>query len=142
MTPEHLFSIANPIAMTGWIFLIAAPRKRWASVVAGRAIPLLLSAIYLLLLCLHWGEGAGGFGSLHDVALLFSNPWVLLAGWIHYLAFDLFTGAWEVRDALKNGVSHWLLVPCLLLTFMFGPAGLLTYFCIRTAVSRLQKGKL
>ena len=67
------------------------------------------------------------------VAKLFSNRWLLLAGWIHYLAFDLFIGAWEVRDAQDLGISHFIVIPCLLLTFLFGPAGLLLYFVIRVA---------
>ena len=65
----------------------------------------------------------GGFSSLDDVALLFSNPWMLLAGWIHYLAFDLLVGTWEARDSRDRGIPHLLLVPCLILTFLFGPPG-------------------
>jgi hypothetical protein len=63
--------------------------------------------------------------------MLFQNKWLLLAGWIHYLAFDLFIGSWQVRDAAKQGISHWLVIPCLALTFMFGPIGLLLYFLLR-----------
>ena len=47
----------------------------------------------------------GGFSSLAAVSTLFADPWVLLAGWTHYLAFDLFIGGWEVRDARQRGVS-------------------------------------
>ena len=64
-------------------------------------------------------------------AAAFANPWLLLAGWIHYLAFDLLTGVWEVRDAARRGVPHWLVVPCLALTFMLGPAGWLLYRAVR-----------
>ena len=77
------------------------------------------------------GRGDGGFGSLADVSALFQDPWTLLAGWIHYLAFDLLTGVWETRDAARRGVPHWLVVPCLFLTFMFGPAGWLLYMGVR-----------
>ncbi len=56
---------------------------------------------------------------------------MLLAGWLHYLAFDLFVGAWEVRDASTHGVPHVLVVPCLLLTFLLGPIGLLAYHAVR-----------
>ena len=77
------------------------------------------------------------FGTLSDVALLFSNRWVLLAGWIHYLCFDLFIGSWQVRDSRAHGISHWLVIPCLFFTFMFGPVGLLLYFALRTA--RIRK---
>ena len=56
---------------------------------------------------------------------------MLLAGWTHYLAFDLFIGGWEVRDAQRRGIPHLLVVPALVLTFLFGPAGLLLYLAIR-----------
>lgn len=135
MSPEKLFSLVGPLAMIGWLLLILAPRRAWAQSIV-RVIPVLLSAIYLVLIVLHWGESKGGFGSLPAVAELFSNPWVLLAGWIHYLAFDLFIGAWETRDAIERGVSHWLVIPCLILTFLFGPIGLLTYFALRQTASR------
>ena len=52
-------------------------------------------------------------------------------GWIHYLAFDLFVGAWEVRDAQARGIHHLLVIPCLFLTLMAGPGGLLLYWAIR-----------
>ena len=132
MTAETLFSICNFIAMGGWLLLLLAPRKRWASTtVAGMAIPLLLAGVYSFLLLAHWGEGTGGFSSLAGVASLFSNPWLLLAGWIHYLAFDLFIGAWQVRDSADNNVPHAMVVPCLILTFLFGPVGLSCYLALR-----------
>jgi hypothetical protein len=46
-----------------------------------------------------------------------------VAGWIHYLAFDLFIGAWIVEDALSRGVPAWLSIGVLPFTFMFGPHG-------------------
>jgi hypothetical protein len=63
-----------------------------------------------------------------------------MLGWTHYLAFDLFIGSWEIEDAGKRGIPHWLMVPILLLTFMLGPIGLLTYFIVRTAKAQLTKG--
>lgn len=67
---------------------------------------------------------------------LFEDPYLLLAGWVHYLAFDLFIGSWEVRDAQRLRLPRLLVVPCLLLTFLFGPAGLLLYFTIRWVRTR------
>jgi hypothetical protein len=64
------------------------------------------------------------------------NPALLLAGWVHYLAFDLFVGCWEVRDARELGISYYLVVPCLICTFLFGPAGWLIYFLLRTIARR------
>jgi hypothetical protein len=80
---------------------------------------------------MYFFRSEGGFSSLPDVARLFMNPWLLLAGWIHYLAFDLLVGSWEARDARKHGINHLLVIPCLILTFMFGPAGWLLYRGVR-----------
>ena len=131
MTPEKVFSIVNPIAVVGWILLIAVPRQRWAANVAAWAIPGLLAIAYVSVVATHIVGSPGGFSSLPAVATLFANPWLLLAGWIHYLAFDLFVGSWEARDARERGVPHLALVPCLLLTFLFGPAGWLLYLLAR-----------
>jgi hypothetical protein len=70
------------------------------------------------------------------VAALMSNRWVLTAGWVHYLTFDLFIGSWELRDSRKRGIPHWVAAPCLALTFLFGPAGLLLYWLVRFAATR------
>ena len=132
MTAEQVFSIANLIAVAGWLILIVAGRIRWiASLVTGAILPLLFAVLYSFLVAAHWGEKTGGFGTLAQVRALFSNDWLLLAGWVHYLAFDLFIGSWQVRDAQKHGIPHLLLVPGLLLTFMFGPIGLLLYCIVR-----------
>ena len=104
--------------------------------VLGVVLPLLLAVIYSGLLVGHWGESGGSFRTLAGVSTLFENHWLLLAGWVHYLAFDLFIGAWEVRDAQAFGISHLSVIPCLVLTFLFGPAGLLLYFLIRIARRR------
>jgi hypothetical protein len=131
MTMEGIFSACNLLAMAGWVLLLAVPRSRVAMRIAGTAIPLTLAAIYLALFLLHVRESTGGFSSLAAVAQLFGNHWLLLAGWVHYLAFDLFIGAWETRDAMARRVPRLLLAPCLVLTFMLGPIGLLCYHIVR-----------
>lgn len=131
MTAEQLFSILNLIAMAAWLMLVCLPRVRWTTTVVPIAVPLLLAVVYAGLLAATWSTSEGGFSSLAGVSALFSNPWVLLAGWTHYLAFDLFIGGWEVRDAQRRGIPHLLVVPALMLTFLFGPVGLLLYHAIR-----------
>jgi hypothetical protein len=133
---ESIFSACSTLALLGWALLVFLPRQRHAHLVAAVGIPLTLSVVYLVLIVQHFGRSEGGFGSLSDVAQLFSNPALLLAGWVHYLAFDLFIGAWESRDAQRHGIPHLLVVPCLLLTFMLGPIGLLTYWGLRTFRTR------
>ena len=98
-----------------------------------------LAALYAAFIAGHYPGahgGEGGFGSLGQVAALFHDPWALLAGWVHYLCFDLFVGAWEARDARQRGVPHGALVPALALTFLLGPVGLLVYFGVRAALGQ------
>ena len=132
MTQEGVFSVCNMLAVVGWLLLLAVPRHRLAAAIAGTVIPLTLAAIYLTLFVLHARGSSGGFSSLAAVAQLFENRWLLLAGWVHYLAFDLFIGAWETRDAMARGLSRLWLAPCLVMTFMLGPIGLLLYHAART----------
>lgn len=134
MTPDQLFSVSNAAALAGWLILVFAGRLKWAAaLVTGAIIPMLFGVLYASLIFAHWGESTGSFSTLAGVAALFENHWLLLAGWIHYLAFDLFIGSWEVRDSAQNGIAHWMVIPCLVLTFLFGPIGLLLYFLLRMA---------
>ena len=67
---------------------------------------------------------------------LFDHPNGLIVGWTHYLVFDLFVGAWEVRDARRHGIPHLAVIPCLFFTLMLGPVGLALYLAIRFAKTR------
>jgi hypothetical protein len=131
MTADQLFSILNMVTVAAWLPLVFLPRVRWAATHLPVVMPLLLAAIYVVLVAATLGRSEGGFSSLAGVSALFDNPWLLLAGWTHYLAFDLFIGGWEVRDAQARGIPHLLIVPALILTFLFGPAGFLLYLVIR-----------
>ena len=136
MTPDQLFSIASNIPLPGWLLLLLVPRWKYTMPVVRGVCVVLLAAFYTYLIVAHFGDGEGGFGSLAQVAKLFENRWALLAGWVHYLAFDLFVGAWMTEDAQRRGLSHWFVVPCLPLTLMFGPCGLLLYLLLRLLASR------
>jgi hypothetical protein len=131
MTADQLFSILNLMTVAAWLPLVFLPRVRWTATLLPVVMPLLLAVIYVVLVAATLPRSEGGFSSLAGVSALFDNPWALLAGWTHYLAFDLFIGGWEVRDAQWRGIPHLLIVPALVLTFLFGPAGLLLYLAIR-----------
>ena len=138
MEPARLFELANLSVLPGWLLLILVPRWPRTQRIAGVIIPAGLAIVYIAVLASHWGDSgnsngdSGGFGSLAGVATLFRSSWVLLGGWIHYLAFDLFIGAWQTRDALSRQVPRPILFLSLPLTFMFGPAGLLLYLAARS----------
>ncbi|MFT4720908.1 MAG: hypothetical protein ACI9SB_002081 [Candidatus Azotimanducaceae bacterium] len=91
--------------------------------------------IYSMVIAQPMPEG-GSFTSLQAVMTLFTSPYAALAGWIHYLAFDLFLGVWQVRDAQRRRVNHFAVISCLILTFLAGPAGLLLYFIARLLTAR------
>ena len=139
MSADFILSLCNNIVVPGWLLLVFLPRWKWTlGVICTGVIPFVLGLVYVGLFLSQFGNmpTGGGFGSLSGIATLFSNPYVLAAGWIHYLAFDLFVGAWEVHDSQKFGISHWLVLPCLFLTLMLGPTGLVMYLIIRTVVTR------
>ena len=139
MSPDQIFSVVNLIALLSWVLLAAWPRQhRVPQIVAGLVVPALLATVYVAIISTKWGEGTVGFSSLNDVSALFGNPWLLLAGWTHYLAFDLLVGSWEVQNARERGIPQLLVVPCLILTFLFGPAGWLLYLIVRSVHRRTE----
>lgn len=126
MDYEAIFSLNSTAAMVGWAVLILAPR-RWPllNMIPAWIIPLGISAVYAALVMVHFGPAEGGFGSLADVRLLLSGDAMLLAGWVHYLAFDLFIGAVMAVQMDKVALHRVIQAPLLVLIFMFGPLGLL-----------------
>jgi hypothetical protein len=128
MTAEQLFSIANPAALAGWLVLAWAVFRKndWLrDEIAGRWWPLGFAVLYTLLILLFFAKAEGGFDTLANVQKLFTSPWAALAGWVHYLAFDLFVGALIARRIMEAGASRLWLVALLPATFLFGPIGLL-----------------
>jgi hypothetical protein len=140
MSAEQLFSVLNLVALVSWLPLIFLPRARWATSIVPVVMPIVLGVVYVALVAVALPRSDGSFSSLAGVRALFENPWGLLAGWTHYLAFDLFIGGWEVRDAQRRGVRHVFVVPALLLTFLLGPAGLLLYLTIRSVAPNKSAG--
>lgn len=128
----HFFQFVNLVAIIGWIILIGFPG--WKNIPRGilNGFILVLCFFYLGILMewVHKG-GQGGFDTLANVMLLFTNDKAVLAGWIHYLAFDLFVGVWITQDALKIGLPRWALIIIQLFTFMVGPIGLGIYMIAR-----------
>lgn len=132
MTPETLFTLANTLALAGWVALLLFPRQRavnWA--LCGVALPVVFALAYVAVLAFAMPGAEGGFSSLAGVAALFASPWVLLAGWLHYLAFDLFLGAWMARRVTAEALPRWILWLALPPTFLVGPLGLLVFLGLR-----------
>ena len=135
MTYAVLFDVVNASVLPAWALLILAPKWSWTQkLVHSMLYPLLLGTVYIggmIMAAMGHGAQGGGFTSIDGVRTLFSSDVGMIIGWTHYLVFDLFIGAWEARDARRVGFNHWLLIPCLLLTFMLGPIGLFLYLVLR-----------
>jgi Domain of unknown function (DUF4281) len=132
MTYDAVFSLASGAAALAWVCLIFLPRWKLieAAIFAG-LIPALSFAYSALVFVHFYRVEGGGFGSIAEVRQLFSSDPVLLAGWIHYLAFDLFVGCWIAREADRAAISRVIQAPLLAAAFLFGPLGLLLFHIIK-----------
>jgi hypothetical protein len=139
MTDAQVFQYANTAALLSWLTLLVQPKR--AAPVLRFVVPVAMGVLYVWALATAPANPDGGFGSLAQVKALFTVDRAVLAGWVHYLAFDLFVGCWAVLDAQERGVRYLLVVPCLVLTFMFGPVGLLLYLVVRTLGARPDSGR-
>lgn len=143
MNLETVFSVCGAIAMAGWAALVLLPKVPFVVHTLTRwLIPGAIGLVYMYLMLTNMGStpADGGFGSLAEVKALFAVDALLLGGWVHYLAFDLFVGSWEVSDGQQEGIHHLLLIPCLALTLMAGPAGLVLYLLLKY-VNRAIRGR-
>ena len=134
MTPTAVFSIASMITMPMWILMIFLSKwKVTRFLIDFKVIPLALAFIYAIYIfqAIQIG-GMMDFGSLKSVMALFTEENAVLAGWVHYLAFDLLIGMWMLDQNKELKINQLLIAPCLFLTFMLGPIGFLLFIIIKT----------
>ncbi len=134
MSPADVFSMSNTTALLMWVLLIFLPKwKATRFLIDYKVVPILLSIIYAVYIiqAIQIG-GMMDFGSLSSVMALFTEENAVLAGWVHYLAFDLLVGMWILDQNKIHKIHHLLIVPCLLGAFMFGPIGFLLFIIIKS----------
>lgn len=142
--PQTIFALGNQLALVGWVILIVLPRRFIPVVwIPHFVIPTLLGLAYAMLILTSFGSSDGNFSSIEGVRTLFADDRALTAGWLHYLAFDLFIGAWIALEADKIGVPRILQAPILIATFMLGPIGLVIFLVMKTASgwNMLERGE-
>lgn len=126
----------NSIAFFCWLFLFVFYEKSWIYKTLFSLVMVGLALTYAFFISLALtGDSQGSFDSIANLKLLFEDDLAVLAGWIHYLVFDLFVGMWICRDSIQRNIGKWWILPCLIFTFMLGPVGLLLYFIIRVGKS-------
>ena len=74
--------------------------------------------------------------SLENLSDLFSEKGFLIMFWCHFLAVNLFCGAWIVSDSIKLSISKFLTFFPLLITYLIGPLGLFIYWLVRIFFAR------
>jgi hypothetical protein len=134
---ELILKILNVPVLLGWLAMIVAPRSRptrW--LLESDVLPLVIGVLYLGLVAPHLPGLLREFDTLEHISAALQRPHMMLAGWIHYLAFDFLVGRVVLADSQRRGIPHLLVVPCLALTFLLGPAGYLTYAAVRLVSRR------
>lgn len=133
MTPTEVFSIVGMIAMPMWLLMIILPKwKVTRFLIDYKVIPLLLALVYAIYIFLAMQIGGGmDFGSLASVMALFTEENAVLAGWVHYLAFDLLVGMWMLDKNKELNIHQLLMAPILFGTFMLGPIGFLAFMLVK-----------
>ena len=137
LSPDTMYLVLNYGVLPFWALLILLPHAKITEVaVHSVLVPLVLGVTYAWLLASAIAgppamPDGSGFATLPELMKTFTAPTAVVAGWAHYLVFDLFVGSWEARDAQRIGLHHILVAPCLLVTFLVGPIGLLLYLMVR-----------
>lgn len=138
MDVELLFKIVNASVLPAWFLLVVLPHSFITrAIVHSYLYPFVLGVVYAAIIIPGmFSDGGGGMDSVAHLQIGFQNGLILVGAWIHYLIFDLFIGAWQVRDARKIGIPHWQIVPALVATLFLGPVGLMLYLLIRFVYRR------
>ncbi|WP_430410671.1 ABA4-like family protein [Kordia sp.] len=133
MSPSEVFSIVGMLAMSMWILMVFLPKWNVTRFfIDYKIIPIVLSIVYVIYIIQAMQIGGGmDFGSLQSVMTLFTEEHAVLAGWVHYLAFDLLIGMWILNQNETVKIHHLLIIPCLFATFMLGPVGFLLFIIMK-----------
>ena len=130
---QTFFQIASTLVLPQWLLMIFLPKWKGTKWLRDHpVIPIALAVMYAGFVLIDIGSfNPNSFSTLAAVKELFASDKALLAGWIHYLAFDLLIGSYISKDAIERGIHPLLIAPCLFFTFMFGPVGWLLYQIIK-----------
>ncbi|MBK9736953.1 MAG: DUF4281 domain-containing protein [Saprospiraceae bacterium] len=137
MSASSIFSFGNTFVLLGWLLLVIFPSWKYTQAIILHGIVFIFSILYVYIFFKDIGSfDVDSFSTLANVKALFQQDNAVAAGWLHYLAFDLFVGAYIVRVSQKMGVSRWLYTLLLPFTFMFGPVGYLMFFIVKIVKSK------
>jgi hypothetical protein len=131
VSAEWAFRLLNLAVLPWWILWFVAPRSQLAARAASHgAVFVAGSALYAVLLATALASGGGGGLDFEGLRAGLGAPRGFLAGWTHYLVFDLFVGAWILREARRLGLEPR---PYLVFGLLVGPIGLGAFLVRRWA---------
>ena len=137
-TIDMLYYWVNLGVLPFWLILIFFPQSHISKIFVTSIFPIfVLSGTYVFILYksyLNSYDFEANFNlylGLDNVSDLFSNKSFLITFWIHFIAINLFTGGWIVKDSQKFQINKILLFFPLLTTYLIGPLGLFLYWLIR-----------
>lgn len=137
---DALYGLTGMLIIVCWALLILHPDRssRWITV-PKYAVPTLFGLIYAGIMMAGFFDSGGGYGSIAAVRALFAHDDILLAGWLHYLAYDFFIGVWIAERADRIGLSRQIQALILVVAFMFPPMGLVLFLTTRAAIRHSWK---
>lgn len=135
---ELFFQIGSSAVLPAWLLLLCFPRYKHNKILIWLMIMLLAVGYVALMVASGASFDAKSFNSIGGIQALFANETVLTAGWLHYLAFDLWIGAAIVETGLRLQLPRWKFTLPLPFTFLFGPAGWLLFQLLKSNKNELH----
>ena len=121
-----------------WFILIVFPQSKVCGLFVTSIFPfLILGSVYIYLLYYFFNigydfsENFNLYLGIYNLANLLENEGFLILIWTHFLAINLFCGAWIVRDSQKYLMSKYFNFIPLIITYFIGPLGIIIYWIIR-----------
>tara|TARA_B100000003_G_scaffold63939_1_gene57145 strand:+ start:1715 stop:2188 length:474 start_codon:yes stop_codon:yes gene_type:complete len=137
-TIDILYYWVNLGVLPFWLILIFFPQSYISKIFVTSVFPIfVLSGTYIFILYKAYLNSYDFIGNFNlylgadNISDLFSDKTFLITFWIHFIAINLFTGGWIVKDSEKFQINKLLLFLPLLTTYLIGPLGLFIYWIIK-----------
>ena len=135
---EMIYLWLNIGVLPFWFVLIFFPQSNICKYLVTSIFPyLVFGLVYIYLLFLFYKADYNFLNNfnlylgLNELKNLFEDNSFLIAFWLHFLAINLFCGAWIVKDSQKFIISKIIVFFPLIITYFIGPIGLFVYWVIR-----------
>ena len=132
---RRTYALVNTCTAPLWLLMVLLPRSPLTASAVRLATPMYaaLGGTYVGLLASGWGGDRIDFRDPESVRRGLLQPRGFLAGWTHYIAFDLFVGRWIWEQGLQARRSTRV---ALVLTWVAGPTGLAVWLGQMAAARR------